>query len=236
MGTIYFLCQNKEGKLIKIIISANDHDNKENTLRVTINSITTLITFDSYKDKEYSFQTQELDKLIKDYTDNYSTGQIIQMRELYNLLELSNKNKLNRDLARIFIISSPYMHFGQLPTFSIKEIIIKTIKEGINKFLNDFNILEWSGDTGTQPGIYFIKKEYVNDYKEAIDKFYNLGLLYKYILDIDNEIYENYIFPFVEDNENSIRKMDLIPYNNIWNKIIKDRNADIINFVNGTRK
>jgi hypothetical protein len=222
--------------LIKIVLSAKDDDNKENTLRVTIDSYTSLVIFDSYTDKEYLFQTQKLDKLIVDYTENFGSGEFIQMRDLYNLLELSNKNKLNRDLARIFIISSRWMHFGQIPDFNNKEIIIKTIKDGINRFLNDFNILEWSGDTGNQPGIYFIKKEYSIDYKYAINKFYNRGLLYKYILDIDNEVYENYIFPFVEDNDTSIRKLDIIPYNNIWNKIIKDRNTDIINFVNGTRK
>lgn len=221
--------------MINIVISAKNNDNKNNTLRVTINSISSLIVFENYPDKEYTFKTQELDRLIVDYTDNYGTGKSIQMRELYNLLELSDKDKLSRDIARIFIISSPWMHLGNLSNSNIKEIMIETIKNGIKSFLNDFNIIEWSGDTGTQHGIYFIKKEYIVNYKDAIDKFYNLGLLYQYTLEVDNEKYENYIFPFVEDNGTSVRKMDLIPYNNIWNKIIKDRNDELIKFINGTR-
>jgi hypothetical protein len=218
--------------LIKIVLNANDRYNKENTLRVTINNISSTIVFDNYSDKEYSFNTKELDNLIVNYTDNYGSGEIIQMRELYKILELSSKNKLNRDLARIFIISSVWMHLGFTTNDTVNEIVKKTIKNDMNTFLNDKNILEWTGDTGTQPGIYFIKKEYTNDYKDAIEKFYNLGLLYRYSLELDNEIFENYIFPFIENSDKSIRIMDLFPYKNIWNKIIKDRNADIIDFIN----
>jgi hypothetical protein len=222
--------------MINIILSAKDHENNcENTLYVTINDITSLVKFDKYNDKQYTFSTQDLDRLIVNYTDNYGTGENIQMRELYNKLELAEKNRINIDLARIFIISSPWMYFGEIDKFAHKEIIINTIKEGINKFLNDKNILEWTGDTGTQPGIYFIKKEYNTIYKDAIEKFYDIGLLYKYILEIDNDKYCNFIFPFVRDDEKNIRTFNLIPYTNIWNKIIKDRNTDIYKLINGTR-
>jgi hypothetical protein len=228
--------------MIKIQLSAQDFiEKKEHTLKADIGEIASIVYFDYYNNQEYSFNTQELFKLIVDYTDNYASGKIIQMRELYNQFDLSTKNKLDRDIARIFIISSRWMHFGDILHFKYKDIFLNTFKDGVDKFLNDINILEWSGNTNIQPGIYFIKKEYITEYKDAIKKFYNLGLLYKYSLKVngfdnfDDTNYENYIFPFVEDNESNVRKFNLMPYNNIWNKIIQDRNIDIMNFVNGKR-
>jgi hypothetical protein len=220
--------------MINIILSGKKFGNNvEHILDVNINAITSNFVFKPNL-SEYSFNTQILDTMIRNYNDNYASGENIELRELYKKLELGKKDKIERDLARIFIVTSAWMHFGYIINNN-QDVFIKHINESKDTFLNDINILEWSGDTGNQPGVYFIKKEYISEYSDAILKLYNFGLLYKYSLNINNEKYYNYIFPFIETYETNIRNYDLLPFKNVLNKIIKDRNVDIMNFINGTR-
>jgi hypothetical protein len=220
--------------MLNIILSGKEFGSTvEYILDVNINSITSNFIFKPNL-LEYSFNTQVLDTMIRNYNDNYASGEYIEFRDLYKGLELNKKKNIERDLARIFIVTSAWMHFGYMINDN-RNIFIEHINESKDIFLNDINILEWSGDTGNQPGVYFIKKKYLSEYSDAILKLYNFGLLYKYSLNINNDKYDNYIFPFIETYETNIRNYDLLPLKNVLNKIIKDRNVDIVNFINGTR-
>lgn len=221
-----------KGDMMNIYISAVDKNKIVHTLSIKIKSNIANIEF-IYSQKKYEISLKEIAGLLKDYNNNYSyKGRLIEERNLYKALELNNKCSLDRDLARIFAISSLFMQLGEQEIFNDITIYNKFVKEQRDIFLNDINIFEWSGDLGAQPGIYFIKKEYVEKYNNAIEKFFNLGLLYKYNLEIEGQKYENYIFPFVETN---VRNYEILNYINIWNQILNDRNFEILKFVNGQR-
>jgi len=223
--------------MINITISAKSLKNRiEYIFEAEIDSLNSVFVFKPNL-FTYPIETQDLDNLIRNYNENYGAGEFIEFRELYKTFELNKKSRIERDIARIFIITSAWIHFSFI-NLEDRNIFINHINESKKTFLDDRNIYEWNGDTGTQPGVYFIKKEYITQHHEAILKLYNLGLLYKYELTIDQCNYENYLFPFVksyEANIASVKNYEILPFRNVFNKIINDRNIEMKKFINGTR-
>ena len=219
--------------MINIEILANDNESKkEHSLKIEIYNDFIQFLFNN-RLSTIDIDTVKVDKLLIDYVQNYANGQPIQDREIFKKLQLNVRPKIDIDLARIFFITNAHSHFAAIQDYDNPEIYYKYIEDRNNSFLNDFNILEWDGTIGPQPGIYFIRREYLEIFPRELTKFYSLGWLYKYKIIInENKTINNYVFPFSSVN---IKNYEVLFYRNVWNKIIKDRNEELLKFINGQR-
>jgi hypothetical protein len=218
---------------MEILVSAFDEKKILHSLICTTYSNNIEINLQNYNEV-YNFSYEHFDNMMQDYYRNYGlNGKSYIERVLLKELKLLNKSNLDIEIARVFAISTQFMHISNQKDFTNRSIYYDSIKESSNTFLNDFNIIDWSGDLGPQPGIYFLKKEYIDKYSKAIEKFYQLGLLFKFSLKFENEHFYNYIYPFVD---NKIRNFEILNYLNVWKQIENDRNEELLRFINGKRR
>ncbi len=212
---------------MKISISGYDRDNSLHELNTTISDNKVSISFLNI-DIIYQIELKTFMDIITNYNVNVPlNGPLPSDRALFKELDLTSKSVIDRELARILAISMLFMDIEDTCVDEGNPVTTQDIRRS-KACLNDINIIEWSGQLGKQPGIYFIKKDYVHLYNDAIEKFYKLGLLYKYSIVNVNMEYINFLQPFIDIK----RKIsEIYAYRNIWNLILKDRDEEMKRFI-----
>jgi hypothetical protein len=159
--------------------------------------------------------------------DKYNSGAIdgvhYKDRDLSKLILIYNFPSIIVNLFRSFAVSNVYLNYGEkIFSNDYEPTFINTIKDSFMKYCYHSSLVEWTGDIGSQPVMYFIKEEYKDNMD--VNKLYELGLLNKIHIEIDNEIYENYFIPFEIPRIQKIKIMNVIK---TWNKLISDMSDEL---------
>lgn len=157
----------------------------------------------------------------------YNSGEIdgvhFKDRDLSKLIFTDNFPSIIINLFRSFAVSNVYLDYGEkIFSCNYEPNFIRTIKDNFIKYCHHSSLIEWTGDIGSQPVMYFIKENYKDN--ANVKKLYELGLLNKIHIEIDNEQYENYYIPFEIPK---IQKVKIINVIKTWNKLISDMSDEL---------
>lgn len=146
------------------------------------------------------------------HDDNYGTGQPYFEREFLKQFELTDKKSIECTLLRCLAITLPFFDFNIEHDYSID-------KEFETYFYDTLNF-DWTGDLGTQPYIYMISRNLIQNYKNAVNSLYKNHILYKYSVNSKDAFFVPFEFSDYPQ---------LSDYNeqNLWKLIKKDINKAI---------
>jgi hypothetical protein len=161
-------------------------------------------------------------KVLLDYQSNELTGIGYKERSLIKDISHINDSDTIIDLFRSMGIIDYYLHYTE--DFGSDNSTINYIEETFSNYLFHSSLIDWSGDTGVQPVIYFIKKEHLDNDKDRIIALFNMGLLYKLNITYMTKSLENYYIPFDIPNFDTFTLGNLKP---LWNCLIKDMEVEL---------
>jgi hypothetical protein len=167
---------------------------------------------------------------IQPLFDQYNSGNIdglhYEDRELTKLILTKNYPDIIHSLFKSFAVVNVYLNYSErVLNINYEPHFIENVKKSFNDYCFHSSLVGWTGDLGTQPVMYFLKKDYQNN--KDVKTLYELGLLNKIFIEIDREQLQNYFVPFDIPNIPNI----MIGSPRItWNKIIKDMNNELSKF------
>lgn len=209
--------------------------NAKNQFKLSVEYDIYDIHLEFFKNKEikkrYSFMLQEFIDLINDYHQNgfginepyINRKYIITIKSIIEKSITDTEINIYIELARILAI---------LPFFypkANKDSIISKVERYLsqeNSKLYNYACVDWTGNLGTQPSIYFIPKDLYENLNDLND-LHNLELL-------DCIYYEScryYYLPFSKSIDN-ISQTKFLKHKTLIQKIIHARNKNLMGHFN----
>lgn len=168
-------------------------------------------------------KVDDLKVLIKEYNDNYSNGINYIYRDFSKMFGESIHKLNESNVIRAFAVSDGYVHYCE--NFGNINILYNSIIDTYKTYLTHSSLIDWTGDLGTQPVMYFIKHEKIYDHQEKIQELFKYGLLYKYSITIPNqEEMISYFIPFELPDINNVK---ILPQMFLWNSLLKDMSDEL---------
>lgn len=192
-------------------------DKSVNTLEIEISNIISSL---KYNDNDIdSILTEELINLLDDYKKNSFASNVPYKERLLLKKYINNSDTVEfEELLRTFACSTFLFCF--IGNNSIEKNLDERIKDqNFHIFDNNFYV-DWTGNLGPQPSIYYLSKNIITEKKNDIEKLYNLGFLGKLEYKNNDELIEYYFIPLFH---RKISKFQLIPFNNTVARILSER-------------
>ncbi len=200
---------------MKFIFSIKDQN--INTLQIEINQIISEVKYN--QTTLDNLTTGELFSFLSDYKDNsYASNISYSERKLLLQFPQSKNNSNLEELLRTFACSMYLFHFRD------NENIEKSIYDKINDkrfhvFDNNF-FVDWTGNLGSQPSLYYISLNIINERNSDIKKLFDLGFIGKLEFSYNNVSQYFYYIPLIKRN---ISKLSLLPFNSTITRILNER-------------
>ena len=199
----------------KVIFSAKENK-KENKITIYRNFGSIIIYINDVQVVEK--QIKEIQPLFDAYNSGNIDGVHHEDRELTKLILTSEHPVTFHSLFKSFATVNVYLQYGSESLYSNHDSSsIKFFKDTFEAHCYNSLLVAWTGDLGTQPVMYLIKKEYYNS--DDVNGLYELGLLNKILVEIGSENLLSYFVPFDIPNIPSIMIGRL---RTTWHKIIND--------------
>lgn len=168
-------------------------------------------------------KVDDLKVVIKEYNNNYSNGINYLSRDFSKMFGDSIHSLTESNVIRAFAVSDGYVHYCEY--FGNINILYDSIIDTYKTYLTHSSLIDWTGDLGTQPVMYFIKHEKITGHQEKILELFKYGLLYKYIINIPNQNEMiSYFIPFELPDINNVK---LLPQMFFWNSLLNDMSDEL---------
>jgi len=172
----------------------------------------------------------ELKCMFDDYHQQQQlSGKDYQQRTLF--LRLSDgSNELPLDnIIRAFAVTNHVLLYTETLNRDIHKYI-NTIRDNINKYFYNYTLIDWTGDLGSQPVMYYLKKGFCEQYARQLQDLYCIGLLCINEIEIEGFCAVNYFVPFQIPDVMSIRMIGL---KKVWQEIVDSVKDEIATFIKG---
>lgn len=202
-------------------MSGCDIDKVEHSLTAEVDPQHVTIHWDS--GLLMTLKMNEYADIMKKYNANYGRGLPYYQRELFEKISLANRTRTLDNIIRAFAVSNAYLDLAT--NWDNYDFWCKTLHDTVLKFFSGTSLIDWTGDMGIQPTMYFIKRDTVEQEKPGIDVLYQIGMVQRYRCRIEG--YDEIVSHYVPFDLPVIDNISLLPHRMTWNKIIREMNTKL---------
>jgi hypothetical protein len=204
-------------------LSAFDGKSKKHVLVIEINLSSSTIAVELDSERRPAIETKVFINALNEYNKNYMDGLSYRERDFYRLLGPKHSTITIDNLIRAFAKSSAYLYLDW--PFESNNLFISNKFDTMNRYFFDNSMVDWTGDLGTQPVMYFVKKSILDQHSRGILFLYEKGLLHKYEAILDEKTqFVSYYLPF---DLPDVRNIGVIAHLILWRRINSEMNQEL---------